>query len=721
MQQNRIKTTTIFQMEISECGAAALAMVLDYYGSYVPLEQLREECGISRDGSKANNILRAARLHGLVASGYKREINEISEVKCPAILFWEFNHFVVLEGVKGNKYYINDPALGHRVLSKLEFSNAFTGIVLEMEPGPNFKSGGEKPGVFRVLFANMKEAHSAIYYFSLCSVVMAICLLVWPASIRFFIDKVIILHSTHYTVPLIGLMGLAAFIVGALCILSVKVSALTSEKIMLFFGGRFYWHMLRLPINFFSQRYAGDLGNRVLSCIYLSQSVVAKIREFILSSFIIVFFLIVLAWYNWFISVLCLLIFVFNALVARYILRQNADDKAKIVVEENKLFSLTMSSLGEIEELKSHGSATQFFCRFLNIRAAKIIIQNASVVKNAFFEAMPSFLFILSFVILFAVGTLEVISGELTMGILVACFALIAGILQPINTLFALIGEMNSFRVQQGRINDVKNFPLDNEFTKKIVNSDIVNEFADFKGSVSIKDLTFSYDRFSATPTISSFSLEAKPGDRIAIVGASGSGKSTIAKLICGLFEPHEGSISFDNIDRKNIPRSILIKNLSYVEQEIYLFAGTVWDNLTLFNPDLLTAEVENAARDACILDDIHGPLDGFGGIIENNGQNISGGERQRLEIARALILNPSIIVLDECMSDLDSVVEKQIYDNLKKRNLTCIYIAHRLSTIRECDEIIVLDKGKVVQRGKHEHLINEKNGFYENLIAANS
>ncbi|MDA0712879.1 MAG: ATP-binding cassette domain-containing protein, partial [bacterium] len=598
---------------------------------------------------------------------------------------------------------------------------SFTGIILEMQPGANFKIGGEKPNIFKVLFENIKQAYSIIYYFSLCSLAMATLLLVLPASIRFFIDKVIVLHSDYYTMSLIWIMVFSALIVGLLCALSISVSGYTSEKIMLFFGGRFYWHMLRLPINFFSQRYAGDLGNRVLSCIELSQSVIVKIRQFILSSFIVIFFLAVLACYNLVMSILCLLVFVLNALISRYILQKSIEEKAKIVTEENKLFALVMSNLENIEELKSHGSSARFFARFLNLRAARIIIQYASIVKNAFSEAIPTFLFILSFVILFAVGTLEVINGNLSIGIMVACFALIAGILQPINTLFILFGEMNNFRVEQSRINDVKNFPLDFEFTKNKSDLNSDDEFKDFKGAVSVKDLTFSYDRFSDTPTISAFSLEAKPGDRIAIVGASGSGKSTIAKLICGLYEPEHGSISFDNVDRKKIPRSVLIKQLGYVEQNIYLFAGTVWDNLTLFNTDLSKSEVEEAARDACIFDDIQGPLDGFAGIIESNGQNISGGERQRLEIARSLILNPSIIILDECMSDLDSVVEKQIYDNFKKRKLTCIYIAHRLSTIRDCDEIIVLDNGKVVQRGSHEQLIKEKKGFYENLIAANS
>ncbi len=708
-------TPTVLQMEASECGAASLAMILGYHGCYVSLEQLRMECGISRDGSKANYILRAARLHGLVASGYQLEVQELKKMPMPAILFWEFNHFVVLEGVKGNKYYLNDPASGHRTVLAEEFKRAFTGIVLEFKVGPQFQLGGEKPGAIKTVIKRLKKTPAIIFYLAISTLLSTALLLAIPAFIRFFIDNILIQKTLSLAPSLIWFVLIFGALLGLFRVLIDKIAVLFESNLIFYSSSQFFWRVLRLPVAFFSQRYVSDLSDRMHANVQIAKTVSIEFVQLMMGIWGLIIFSLVMAVYDWILTGICLLVFVLTMMILRIVFQRQEDAQTEVIFQNNRMLSTVMNDLYNVETLKVHGNESDFLTRFAGIRSKKINAANRLITYDAVVDALPSFLLLVSFVIIFGLGSLNVFEGELSLGMLVAFAILAVLLLQPIVQLSMISQSIKQLNFDQSRINDVLHYKLDQEFVKKNLDSLEQNAIENLSGSLRIENLTFGYDPY-AKPLIENFNLEIKRGDRVAIIGASGSGKSTIVKLICGLYRPMSGRILFDGFERNQIARDLLVKQVGYVEQETYFFAGSIWDNLTLWDPAISMADVEKATQDALIYEDIQNVLGGFQGRIEEGGKNLSGGERQRLEIARALIHNPSVLVLDECMSALDPLTEKLIDDRLRARGCTCIFVAHRLSTIRDANEIIVLDAGRVAQLGKHEQLIKEE-GVYQKLV----
>ncbi len=711
----RLKTPTVLQMEASECGAATLAMILGYHGCYVSLEQLRIECGISRDGSKANYILRAARLHGLVASGYQLEISDLKKMPLPAILFWEFNHFVVLEAVKGNKYYLNDPACGHRMVLAADFKRAFTGIVLEFKVGPQFKLGGEKPSALKTAIKKLQKTPAIIFYLTLAALLSTTMLLAIPAFIRFFIDNILIQKNQFSIHLLLWPVLLFGILLGSFRILIDRVTFLFEYNLIFCSSSQFFWRVLRLPLTFFSQRYVSDLSDRMQANIEIAKMASVQFAQLVTGVWSVIVFSIVMAFYDWMLTGVCLLVFISIIFAIGAMSKRQGDAQTEVIFENNRMLSTVISDLYNVESLKVHGNEDDFLARFFGIRSKKINAANRLITGEAIADAVPVFLLLVSFIIIFGLGSLNVFEGYLSLGMLVAFAVLAVFLLQPIAQLALISQNFKQLNFDQSRINDVLHYKLDPEFVKKNLIGDTQKTIEKLSGNLCIENLTFGHDPY-AKPLIENFNLIVNRGDRIAIVGASGSGKSTIVKLICGLYHPVSGQILFDGFERNQIPRQVLVNQLGYAEQETYFFAGSIWDNLTLWDTDISMADVEKATKDALIYDDIQTVLDGFQGRIEEGGKNLSGGELQRLEIARALIHNPSLLILDECMSALDPLTEKLIDDRLRDRGCTCIFVAHRLSTIRDAEEIIVLDAGQVVQRGKHEQLMKEE-GVYQKLV----
>jgi ATP-binding cassette, subfamily C, bacterial len=711
----RLKTPTVLQMEASECGAASLAMILGYHGCYVALEQLRIECGISRDGSKANYILRAARLHGLIASGYQLEVASLSKVTLPAILFWEFNHFVVLEAVKGKKYYINDPASGHRTVLEEDFKRAFTGIVLEFRVGPQFQLGGEKLSAIKIAIKKLKKVPAIVFYLAVATLLSTLLSLSMPAYIQFFVDNILIQKKTDLVYALVWSFFLLGLFLGLFSVLINKVSFLFEDSLIFHSSIKFFWRLLRLPVTFFSQRYVSDLSDRMYANIQIAQVVSFGFLQLMLGLWGVIVLSIVMAFYDWKLTGICMLVFMSMMMITHILFQDQGDAQTEIVFQNSRMLSTVMSDLYNVESLKVHGSESDFLRRFIGIRYKKANAVNRLITYEAILDALPTFLLFLSFLIVLGLGSLEVFSGDLSLGMLLAFSVLAALLLQALDQLALISKSFKQLNFNQNRINDVMHYRLDPEFIKKERTDSSQKELRSISGNLRIENLTFSYDPY-LKPFIENFNLDVKPGSRVAIVGASGSGKSTIARLICGLYTPLSGQILFDGISRNEIPREVLVKQLSYVEQEAYFFSASIWNNLTLWDSSIQKEDVEKATQDALIFDDIKTALDGFQGLLLENGKNLSGGERQRLEIARALISNPTILILDECMSALDPLTEKLIDERLRIRGCTCIFVAHRLSTIRDSDEIVVLDLGRVVQRGKHEQLIKEA-GIYKTLV----
>jgi len=701
-------------MEATECGAASLAMVLAFYGKYIPLEELRMDCGISRNGSKANNIARAARKHGLEVKAYSKEPEELRAFNLPVIVFWKFYHFIVVEGFSKDFVYINDPASGKRRVSHSEFDKCFTGVVLTFTPGVNFQKGGTKSTFYASLSKRLKPFTTSILFLLLTGLALAIPNIIVPIISKIFIDEVWIKETGNWVIPLLTGLLLAALLRGTftyiqqnyLVKLRVGISVKTSSK--------FFSHLLKLPAEFYTQRSPNELGQRMMINDSTAQMLTGHLANTLLSLLMIIFYVLLLAYYDLVLGIITVGFSAINFVALKYFSRLRKDENQISLQEKGRLMALSTSGLQMIESIKATASEGEFFSRWAGFHSRVINSQQKLGLLTQLLNLVPVFLNYLLSLIILLVGAVRIMSGDMTVGILVAIQSLAVSLMMPINMLVNLGSTLQLIDGNIKRLDDVHNYPVESD-------SNISEESRTSDGKIKLdgylelRNVTFGYERLEA-PLISDFSLIMKPGSRVAIVGKTGSGKSTISKLVGGLYKPWSGEILFDGKKREEIPPIVLQHSISLVDQDIFLFEGTVKDNITFWDTDIAEREVIQAGKDADIHQDIASRSGGYDSHITEGGANFSGGQRQRIDIARALVNKPSLLILDEATSALDAKTEKIIDDNIRKRGSTCLIIAHRLSTIRDCDEIIVLDSGKVVQRGTHDEL-KDAPGLYAKLI----
>jgi NHLM bacteriocin system ABC transporter peptidase/ATP-binding protein len=712
----RVKTPTVIQIEAVECGAAALGMVLGYYGRHVPLEELRVQCGVSRDGSKASNVLKAARAYGLLSKGFKSELEGLKKYKLPFIIFWNFNHFVVVDGFDYEKQlvFLNDPAAGPRTISIEEFDQAFTGVVLTFEKGPEFKPSSENRSIISALQKRLVGSEIGLLYVVLASLALIIPGLIIPIFSRVFIDDILV-NGRDWIVPLlVGMLGIG-LLNAALKYLQEYYLLRLETKLALSMSSKFFWHVFRLPIEFFAQRFAGEIGSRVEINDRIAQILSNQFATTALSLILVVFYAGLMLIYDPLLTVIGISIAMLNIFALRYFSRIRTDANQKLVRERGKLIGTTLSGLQMIESLKASGSESDFFARWAGYQARGSNAEQELGFSSNTLSVIPVFLTTLNTTAILAIGSLRVMNGDLTIGMLVAFQYLMASFIGPVNQLVNLGSLLQETVGDINRLDDVFRYKLDKQVENPILVENVTETTPKLQGYIEVRNLTFGYSRLEA-PLVENFNLSLKPGMRIALVGGSGSGKSTISKVIAGLYESWDGEILFDGKPRNEIPRTLINNSLSVVDQEIFMVEGTVRDNLTLWDATIPQSDIIQAAKDAAIHDDIANRAKGYDYFIEEGGRNFSGGQRQRLEIARALVVNPTILILDEATSALDPITEKMIDDNLRRRGCTCLIVAHRLSTIRDCDEIIVLEQGKVVQRGTHDEM-RRQDGPYARLI----
>ena len=704
----RHRTPTLLQMEAVECGAAALGIILGYYGRIVPLAELRQDCGISRDGSKATNILNAAKSYGLNAKGFKTELEGLQEMKCPYIVFWNFNHFLVVEGFSKEQVYLNDPASGPRSVSRDEFSNAFTGIVLALEPGPQFKKGGHKPSILLALWERLRFSVGALVYCVVAGLLLVIPGVAMPTFSQVFVDNILIQHRQEWLHPLILGIILTAGIMGILTLLQLQSLRRMKIKLSVGMSSQFLWHILRLPVGFYDQRFAGEISNRVTLNDTLASLLSGKLATTVIAGVTVIFYAIIMLQYDKVLTSIGIAFVAVNLFALQWVGRRRVDANMKLQQDQGKVAGLSISGLQSMETLKASGLESDFFSKWAGYYAKAVNTQQEMDLTNQTLGVLPSFLSRIASMLLLTLGGLRVIDGHLSIGMLVAFQGLMQQFLQPVNNLISLGSDLQEVEGDINRLDDVLRNPIDSQ-----VESGVGEAFSSpaspallpkLQGYVELRNITFGYNRV-APPLISNFNFSLKPGQRVALVGGSGSGKSTIAKLVSGLYEPSEGEILFDGKPRTQTPRQVLVNSIALVEQDIFLFAGSVRDNLTLWDTTVPDSYLVRACKDAAIHDVVISMPGGYDAQLLEGATNLSGGQRQRLEIARALVNNPAILVMDEATSALDTETEKVIDRKLRQRGCTCIIVAHRLSTIRDCDEIIVLERGKVVQRGTHEEL----------------
>jgi len=709
----RVRTPTVLQMEAVECGAAALAIILAHYGRIVPLEQLRVECGVSRDGSKASNVVRAAREFGLDAKGYKKELDDVLRLPLPVIVFWHFNHFLVLEGIKGTKVYLNDPAEGPRVVSLEEFDEGYTGVVLTFSPGPEFKKGGRRPSLLAALRQRVRGAETAVLFALLAGVALVLPGLLLPVFTQVFIDKVLISRLDNWLTPLLIGLGITALLRGVLTSLQQHYLLRLETRLSVASSSRFFWHIVRLPIDFYNQRYAGEIGSRVEMNEDVAGFLAGRLAQAVIDILMIVAYAALMFAYDWQLTLVGIGAAILLVSATLLVSRMRVDGSRRLVQEEGKATATLMGGLANIETIKASGLESDLFSRWSGYQAKYINAQQQLATITQTFLAVPPFIVGATNVAVLSLGALHVMNGAMTMGMLVAFQTLMASFLAPVTNMVQLAGTLQDMEGTMNRLDDVERYPADAQ-TSATEETESGGP-AQLAGALEFRNVSFGYSVLE-DPLIEDFSVTLAPGSRVALVGPSGSGKSTVAKLVTGLYEQWDGDVLFDGESRWDIPRHVLTNSIALVDQDISLFAGTVRDNITLWDTTIPESQLVQACRDACIHDDIAARQGGYESVVEEGGANFSGGQRQRLEIARALVGNPRVLVLDEATSALDAATEHTVDRNLRRRGCTCVIIAHRLSTVRDADEIVVLDHGRVVERGNHESLVGA-GGTYADLV----
>ncbi len=705
---------TIIQMEATECGAACLAMICAYYKKYVPLEEMRVACGVSRDGSRLQNIIKAADRYGFFSIMKSvQELDRLKDIPLPAILHWNMSHFVVLEKIKGNKYYLNDPAYGHRVVTREEMDLYFTGVVLILTPDFGFEPGGQKPSIIPSLRRFVQEKSSPWIFLLLCGILLVITGLIMPSFTSFFVDNIIVAKGDNLLYLVIFGMLIVSAIQTVLTWIRDTCLMYWNIQLTLSNANSFFWHIIRLPMTFFEHRYAGEVGSRVLLNQEVSNIICNKLANALLNIFMLIFYILIMIQYSQLLTLILVCMAFINFIYLGYVARYRSDLQQRLLAERGALQTCSMIGINSIETIKAAGSESEFWEKWMGYQAKVMNSEKKFDFSTQFLNACPTLVTSLATLAVLIFGSMEVMEGKMTVGSLMAFQAITISFLSPINTLVSLGGTLQETGGTLLRLEDTLKYQLDPLLEGK---KDIdLNKTEQLKGEIEFKNIGFSYGPLEPL-FIKDLSLKIQPGMHVAIVGASGSGKSTMARLLTGLYQPVKGEILFDGSPPESFSRNTFCSSISIVSQNVTLFSGTVAENISMFDNTISRSDIVMSALDACIHEDICRLPGGYNAPVEEGGRNFSGGQRQRIEIAKALAVNPSIIILDEATSALDTLIEEQVIDNIKARKCTVILIAHRLSTIRDCDKIIVLEKGKIVEEGTHSELMALE-GIYKKLI----
>jgi ATP-binding cassette subfamily C protein len=711
--RRRARTPTVLQLEAAECGAACLGIILGHHGRHVPLAELRRACGIGRDGSKASKVVQAARTYGLEAKGLARDLDGLRGLEPPYVVFWQFNHFLVVEGFAGDRVYLNDPAGGHRTVPLKEFGEGFTGVVLWMAPGPAFARGGRRDRLTPAVVGRLRGRFGALAFCLVAGLLTVLPALVTSACTAAFVDAVLLEGRARWVRPLVWLLLAAA--AGQFALQLVQAAGLRRARVALAAreAGRFVWRLLQLPMAFYAARYPGEVGHRLRLADKVAVALTGKVAGTGVDLATMALYAAVMACFSPLLTGIAAALAALNFLALRAVYARRTEASQRLAQDEGRLAAASIAGIQAVETLKASGMEDGYFAKWAGFQGRAAVARQELERSALGVGALPALLDGLTVALVLSVGGWKVMDGAMTLGALVGFQLLLHSFLAPVEELVRTAESLQELHADILRLDDV----LLAEPVVGRQSSEGSPEGLDGRlaGELEVVDLSFGYTP-QAPPVVEGVSLHAGPGQWLALVGGSGSGKSTVARLVAGLYEPWSGEVRFDGRPRSALPREVLTGSVGYVEQDTLLFAGTVRDNLTLWDSTVGDPELLAACRDAEALEVIQRLPGGLDAELLEGGVNLSGGERQRLEIARVLVGNPSVLVLDEATSALDVEAERRVAGNLRRRGCTCLWIAHRLSTVRGCDEVVVLEAGRVVERGPHGQLL-AAGGRYAELV----
>src|SRR6478609_4762780 len=702
-------------MQVTECGAASLAMVLAHYGRWVPLAELRERCGASRDGTTASDLLKAAAQYGLEGKGYYRRRGLLDEAGFPLILWWKGAHFLVLEGLDDRHAWLNDPASGPRRISVEEFDRDYSKVCLALRPAEDFQPGGRRPSRLRGLQRRTRPVLSEVLAVVAIGLLATIPGLAVAAIAKLFVDDVLVGGQAGRAWPLVGVLALLAVLQAGLLVFQQRVLIGLGTRLTVAESARFVHHALRLPERYFIARSVADLSLRAQHNREIVNILTGKLASVAVGLIVMIVYGIAMIVISPPLAAITIGLTLLNFVAMRSALHRQRSLSRLVVNEQAALNATTAYGAATMESIKAGGLETDYYARWEGTAVRVGEARQAMSVAAQLDNSIPLMLRALISALVLCVGGLLVIDGRLAIGSLVAFQTLLTQFGAPVLEIVSFSWLLQNVQNLIRRLDDVLDEPVDPSCDPAVQRQDYSDGSPRLDGALALDGVTFGF-KPTVPPLIEDFALALEPGARVAIVGASGSGKSTLVRLIAGLHEPWSGTVRVDGRHRHEIPRRVLADSIAMVDQSIALFAGTVRDNLTLWDETVADEAVTRAAMDAQIHDEIVERAGAYTSTMQDGGINWSSGQRQRLEIARALVRDPSVLLLDEATSALDADTEAAVEAALRRRGCTTVIVAHRLSTVRDADWIVVLDKGKVVEQGRHDELV-ARDGHYAQLV----